>query len=286
VRAPEQALPLTADISEPQWRPAGKPASLAGDEIHLWRVSLDQPPIRLAEAWKALSSDERQRAESFRFDCDRDRFVIGRGVLRDLIGRYRDVAPGSLEFSYGRYGKPALAGEECCTGLAFNLAHSGPMALYAFTRGRPIGVDIEQLRPLPDAEDLAARFLTAAEGAVIRVLPPEQRTLAFHLAWTLCEACAKASGGGLGRHSGRADSTLLPAEPALDAPPAWTLTTFRPLPGYVAAVAVAGQTERMACWDHEWWTDPSIADYVAVQGAEAAAIPSVDGSTSSHRETD
>src|SRR5215472_2261792 len=45
--------------------------------------------------------------------------------------------------------------------IEFNLSHSGSRALLAFTRGREVGVDIEQIRNNLDFEALARRFFSA-----------------------------------------------------------------------------------------------------------------------------
>src|SRR3712207_7045713 len=47
-----------------------------------------------------LSADELERAGRFHFRKDRDRFVAGRGALREILGRYAGVAPQRLRFRY------------------------------------------------------------------------------------------------------------------------------------------------------------------------------------------
>jgi hypothetical protein len=63
--------------------------------------------------------------------------------------------------------------------MEFNLSHSGNLALYAFTRGRAVGVDVELIREMPDADDLAERFFSVTETALLRALPLDRRSLAF-----------------------------------------------------------------------------------------------------------
>jgi 4'-phosphopantetheinyl transferase len=85
-----------------------------------------------------------QRADGFRFSLDRERFLVGRGILRDILSRYLKLAPELIGFSYNRYGKPALEGND--EGLRFNVSHSHGVALYGVTRARTVGLEIEFIR--------------------------------------------------------------------------------------------------------------------------------------------
>src|SRR4051795_5089607 len=83
--------------------------SLAPDEVHVWRTLLDGLSSEESGAYRrTLSSDEVKRAESFHFARDRERFVVARGTLRILLGRYLDQHPRDLRFAYNRWGKPFL----------------------------------------------------------------------------------------------------------------------------------------------------------------------------------
>ena len=98
--------------------------------------------------------------------------------------------------------------------LRFNLAHSHELALYAFTRGREIGVDIEYLRALPDADQIADRFFSARENATLQALPASQRRQAFFNCWTRKEAYIKAIGKGLSQPLDQFEVSLAPGDPA------------------------------------------------------------------------
>lgn len=131
-----------------------------GDEIHVWHADLarsDEERVR----WEAnLSPDEKERADRFHFVKDRNRFVVARGLLRELLGRYLRQAPASLEFSYGEYGKPSLSGENASSGLCFNLSHSSDLAVYAVARERNLGIDVERIRPEAASDRIAERFFS------------------------------------------------------------------------------------------------------------------------------
>ncbi len=181
---------------------------------------------------------------------DRQHFIVCRGLLRVLLSRYLKLAPQQLRFSYGRWGKPALAGHEPDSHLCFNLSHSQGAALYAVTRDRAVGVDLEQMRPLPDIEQLAKRFFSQREFAVIDSLPPAQKQVAFFKGWTRKEAYLKATGEGLSELE-RVEVSVAPGEPATllrigsspGATEQWSMHEPTIAPGYVAAIVVAGGSD-------------------------------------------
>lgn len=225
---------------------------LSTDDVHVWRIPLDVPPATLDRLASLVSGDERDRADRFYFDRDRNRFLAARGALRMILGSYLDSDPSLLSFHYGPRGKPSLAGSP----LEFNLTHSAGLALCAVALGRRLGIDVEALRPLPDAAAIAERFFSDAERRALRSVTEAQRTLAFFQCWTRKEAYIKAIGEGLSMPLDRFDVSLLPGEPARllavagdpDAPRRWTLHDLDPGPGLVAAIAVEGPCSRPSCF--------------------------------------
>jgi 4'-phosphopantetheinyl transferase len=119
------------------------------------------------------------------------------------------------------------------------------MALYAFTLGCELGVDVEELRELDDAESIATRFFSAAEVCELLSLKPEDRGLAFFRCWTRKEAYVKAIGDGLAIPLDRFQVTLLPGSPAqivqiashMGTAGDWTLHHLDLPSGYVGALA-------------------------------------------------
>lgn len=238
---------------------------LEGAEAHVLAFGLDVPAEALARLTPVLCAAELERALRFRFEVHRNRFVVGRAVLRLALGRYLGVPPAALEFSYGVNGKPALAGALAKHGWQFNLAHSENLALLAITRTGPAGIDVEHLQLLPDADQLVARFFSAREGAAYRALPDSQKTVAFFNLWTRKEAWLKATGDGIGHLLNQVEVSFLPGEPAqlLHLPPipgstlagadhldaaTWSLYALTPAPGFAAALALAAPISRLHCW--------------------------------------
>ncbi len=235
--------------------------ALPRDEAQVWCAALDGAAERRALLWPLLSADEQERARRFRFDRDRDRFTVARGLLRHLLGRYLGVDPARLRFAYNAHGKPALEdpqpdapGKEC---PQFNVSHSAGLALYACAREAAVGVDLERRRPLSDMAQVAARFFSSREQALLRALPPERRLDAFYACWTRKEAYVKARGEGLSLPLDRFSVSLAPGEPARllhveDDPRGeqvarWSLHDLAPAAGYAAALAVEGHGRRLVC---------------------------------------
>jgi 4'-phosphopantetheinyl transferase len=203
-----------------------------------------------------LSADERARADRFYFQKDRERFIVGRGLLRTILGLYLDTKPEHLRFCYSSYGKPALSKGRGSDTLHFNLSHSDRLALYALTGSREVGVDLERNRPELAVDEIAEHLFSPREVAMLRALPPSMRQEAFINCWTRKEAYIKARGDGLAIPLNEFDVTLVPGEPAClrstrgDPHEAsrWSLQELAPGPGYVAALAIEGHNWRLRCW--------------------------------------
>jgi 4'-phosphopantetheinyl transferase len=226
---------------------------LSNNDVHVWRASLEQPVAQIQKLAQTLSEDERVRAERFYLERDRKHFTVGRGLLRTILSHYLKIEPDQLRFCYGPRGKPALVPSNHST-LQFNLSHSQGIAVYAITRDRQIGIDLEYMRPTSDIEQLAKRFFSPREYTAIRSLSPNQKPEAFFNAWTRKEAYLKATGEGLA-HLETIEVSLLPGEPARllnvgdsQASVAWSLQALTPATNYVAALAVEGHDWHLTCW--------------------------------------
>ncbi|MEZ4557481.1 MAG: 4'-phosphopantetheinyl transferase superfamily protein [Caldilineaceae bacterium] len=222
--------------------------------VHLWRVALDQPQSRVDTLRTLLSGDEIARADGFRFPRHRRRFIVARAALRWTAGAYLQAAPETLRFDYTPHGKPFLPDVP----LQFNLSHAGELALLAFAWERPVGVDIEMIRPLDGLEALAAANFAAAEVDALLTLPPPERQRAFFNGWTRKEAFVKAVGDGLIYPLDRFAVSLTPGAPArllhidgdANAARQWFMVAFEPTPSSVAALVCAGPAVRLVHFNH------------------------------------
>jgi 4'-phosphopantetheinyl transferase len=237
--------------------PDGLP--LSRDEVHVWRASLDQPASVVERLRNTLDGAERARAARFHFEKDRVRFVVARGALRAILGRYLRVLPARLQFQYSPYGKPSLGAEFAGSGLDFNVSHSHSLALFAFARGRALGVDVERLRAGAADQQIAERFFSEYEVSALCGLPAARQPRAFFDCWTRKEAYIKATGEGLSFPLAEFDVSLLPDEPAAllrvrgDACEAerWDLRALDVAPDYAAALAAEGRGWRLKTWQWE-----------------------------------
>ena len=213
-------------------------------EIAVFRLDVEPETVRASAA--LLSDAERQRAERFAFDHGRRRFIVARAQLRRLLAARLGVRPESVELVYGPRGKPALSRRFANSELRFNVSHSEDVAVYAFAQGREIGIDVEAIRAIRDADDIAARFFSRREYEEYRVLDRHDRLPGFFNCWTRKEAFIKARGDGIYYPLDRFDVSLTPGEPAnilrvettLGEDCEWTLHSFVPEPGFVGAVVV------------------------------------------------
>jgi 4'-phosphopantetheinyl transferase len=201
---------------------------------------LEAPASEVASLFEVLSADERERALRFVTETLTSRYVIARATLRILLGERLACDPAALRFDYSTNGKPSLRGLE----LSFNVSHSGALAVYAFAEGEvPLGIDVEEVRPLSEMHDLARRFFAPEEWRALAEVDVPLQTAAFFHCWTRKEAYLKALGDGLMAPLDQFAVTLRPGEEAafvhiggdVAAGAAWRIRHFVPEPGYVAA---------------------------------------------------
>jgi 4'-phosphopantetheinyl transferase len=214
-----------------------------GDEIHVWHAALDREDPAVCQLESTLSDEEKARADRFHFANDRKRFVVARGLLRELLGAYLHQSPASLAFSYGQHGKPALSGGNLLSGICFNLSHSANLVVYAIARERNLGIDVEHIRPESAGDDIAKRYFSAREVNDLQTLPPEKKVEGFFNCWTRKEAYLKATGMGLRISLDSFAVNLLPVQPVefvSGVEAKWHLAAYRPAESYVAAVVYDG----------------------------------------------
>ena len=221
------------------------------DEVHVWIASLDVGPTRTEQLARALDADERARAGRFRFPLHRDRFVVGRGILREILAAYHHVAPADVALTYGAWGKPCLRAGAHADPLRFSTAHCDDLALYAVARRWDVGIDVERVRPLADLDALAAFVFSPVELAALGATPADRRLAAFFDGWTRKEAVIKAIGAGLSFPLADLDVALHPDEPARvrriagGAAHSWSLRALAPRAGWTGAVAVQAHGWRL-----------------------------------------
>ncbi|QZZ20822.1 4'-phosphopantetheinyl transferase superfamily protein [Leptothermofonsia sichuanensis E412] len=227
----------------PQWLVPTENLGLPGESVHIWQVWLDVPVGSFHNLAYTLSPDEKQRAERFRFERDRHRYMAGRRALRAILGRYLKTDPAELRFCYGTSGKPALEHLSGKPDLEFNLAHSQNLMLCAVAQNTVVGIDLEYLRPITDLPQLTRRFFAEQEHLAIQSLPADQQLLSFFQHWTCKEALLKAVGEGLVDLSkvevliGDRHIEIVKGVMNAQLTGQWKLHLFCPAPDFVAAIA-------------------------------------------------
>lgn len=167
------------------------------NQIAIWTVNLKVSETKLNSLKQLLENDEKVRADRYKFDLHRQRFIVARASLRLILSRY--LQSSQIEFSYSPKGKPFLASSHPEWKLEFNLSHSQDLAIYAVTWNSSIGIDLEYQRSIDRVQSLSERFLTEEESQIIQNSSSPEDT--FLKIWTLKEAYLKATGCGLGKLS-------------------------------------------------------------------------------------
>ncbi len=243
---------------EPTWQlPTGRP-SIGLEQIHIWRVDL-APAGGLDRLRGVLSAEECERADRFRSERHRRRFIVAHAALRLVLGQYLDSDPRHLVFQAGPYGKPHLAHPASDPQLYFNLSHSADLGLVLLARERQVGVDVERIRPVQSLRRLTIRYFAPQEQRAILAAPPGEQVRLFFHCWTQKEAVLKAIGTGLifpldqvclALEAG-GSSRLVSIRGDRAEAQRWWLASFEPAGGYLAAAASRGPAPECLFWNWE-----------------------------------
>ena len=205
-------------------------------EVHLWRFPLVCSSVVFPSLKTLLSPDELRRAERLLDARKAQAFIVGRGRLRQILGAYLQSDPATIDFAYGRAGKPGLYNPR--ETLHFNLSHAGDWGVLALSSASALGADLEKIDLDLDYAALAARFFTAAENADLLAAAPQRQRRRFYRLWTRKEALLKGQGRGFTASAGTEEGQ-------------WQLRSFWLGPGYVGTVACAGEIRALRRWQGE-----------------------------------
>jgi 4'-phosphopantetheinyl transferase len=236
----------------PTWSRPDAALTLTRNEIHIWRAPLDQEQVVLDYWLTKLEPGERARADRFVHSRDRNGFVARRAILRTILSLYMHCPPAEIKLSYGAQGKPALHPDSAALPIRFNLSHSRDLAVFAFSWGRDVGIDLEAIRPDFETEEIASRSFSARELDQLRSVAPDQRVERFFVCWTRKEAYVKALGSGLNlsldTFTVSVNSYLFHETFSIDGG-SWKLCSFLPKPGYAAAIMAQGEDWNLRFWE-------------------------------------
>jgi 4'-phosphopantetheinyl transferase len=223
------------------WQTAAVPPQLQAGELHIWKIELDHDDGQGQSLMALLSNDEQIKADRYRFEKQRRRYIAGRTALRNILGGYLGRAPETLRFAYNDHGKPSLA--NVYSGLRFNVSHSGETMLAAFVLNSEIGIDIEAIQQNIDYMGICQRWFSVQESNILWDLPEEKRIGAFFRTWTRKEAYIKALGIGLSDSLNRfsvneTSPALLEHQDSLQKIESWQIHDIEISSAYSAAVAI------------------------------------------------
>jgi 4'-phosphopantetheinyl transferase len=160
----------------------------------VWIAQVSQATDSLPFLEPCLDLRERERAARFRFPEDRARFVLGRVLLRHVLGHLLGQKPETIELATTELGRPVLAQDDT---LQFSISHSHDLVALALTANARVGIDLEWLHPPEDLPELARHIFSDDDLATFQALPASEVTTAFFRAWTRKEAYLKARGEGI-----------------------------------------------------------------------------------------
>jgi 4'-phosphopantetheinyl transferase len=237
-------------ISQSEWPDSTIRGEIEPDQVHLWAWSFESAAVDLAAHMATLDHAELDRMYRFHFAADRERYAFAHATLRRILGRYLNQRPEKICFRVNRFGKPELADEDLS--LHFSLSHCKSIAVLAVTHGLPLGVDVEDVRPIEP--EVATAHFSARELSDLDRLQGDAWLNGFYRCWTRKEAILKAEGIGLHRALDSFDVSLLPNAPAelietrepLKYP--WKLFGLSPASGTIGALATAHSQATLACF--------------------------------------
>lgn len=161
--------------------------------IDVWFLSLAQDAGTIERARTFLNRDELARADRFIHERDAERNILAHGLMRHLLAEATGQHPENVQFKFGKYKKPFLAGEQ---NVQFNLSDTKDALIIAMTEGEEIGADIETMERKVDHNAIADHYFTEDEKALILNDKIEGKRRFLEL-WTKKEAILKATGVGI-----------------------------------------------------------------------------------------
>lgn len=137
-----------------------------------------------------LTETELERMRLFRFEADRERFLVAHGLKRIVLSKIFQCNPHNIPLALGLGNKPFVEGGQC----HFNLSHSGEWIAMILSFTTQVGIDVEQPKP---TEELPFALVCHPDDR----FQPSLETMdqKFYAGWTLKEAISKWDGRGLDR---------------------------------------------------------------------------------------
>lgn len=229
-------------------------------EIHVWWSMLDQHQNNINKYYKILSQQEQKKVNKFRFQLLRDRQIVSRGILKQLISKYISTDLEEIEFTYNKYGKPLLCRKLDESNLYFSISHSEYLGMFAFAKGNSIGVDVEKIQELfINLEDVIKLCFSDFEKSWFTDVSAKMKNEVFYKVWTAKEAFIKAMGIGLSfpltninyKLNSDNDLSFHSMSNYCKYMRKWEIVTFNPQSNFIASLVMEsnGLKLKQFCWE-------------------------------------
>jgi len=213
--------------------------------IDIWRINISSNLSNLNYFVSLLNPAEIERGNKYYQLKDKNRFIVSRGALRYILGRYLHQHPALIGFSLSDKKKPFINND---LNLQFNISHSADWILIAVAN-TVIGTDIEFINDNFDYADVLESNFSSTE---IKQITENNSAENFFTFWTRKEAITKTTGKGLNENlkmipatdgSYFADSGLISSTADL------FVTSFKPDTKYAASICCNTLTDNIRFWD-------------------------------------
>ncbi|GGP83944.1 4'-phosphopantetheinyl transferase family protein [Streptomyces melanogenes] len=221
---------------------------LTEGRVTIWWAWADEG---LPEFSRLLSPQENKRLAQYRNDVLKAEFLTGAVLLRSALGRHTGLSPTEVRIARecpdcdAHHGRPrSLDAPE----LDVSVSHAGGRVAVAVAHGMRVGVDVESLSRVGDANSLVDAICSPLEAAHVRKHDVDRQPQVLTDIWTQKEAVLKALGTGLRIPARHLEVAIPGSAPKLHTNPDTgvrlpTGLTVRPLtacgPGYTAALATS-----------------------------------------------
>lgn len=155
---------------------------MKGNNLDIYLIDMSSADQLLSAAERILTADELRKSRSYLKSQDTRNFIVHKTAEKLLLARYLECRPDEIQLRHTSLGKP-IGGDH----LQYSKSHSGDALVFAFSRSE-VGIDLEEKKLLPDAEELLLDVLHSDESFSVDEF--------FHV-WTQKEAYLKFLGTGL-----------------------------------------------------------------------------------------
>jgi 4'-phosphopantetheinyl transferase len=180
-------------LEKPHWDSVSLEYLLLDSQIRIHRFYLPNHKAYLDSCYQLLDVAEKNRASKYHQIKDSERFILARGLLKILSGKYLGIPAIDVKVLIGENKKPFLS-QVLPISIEYNISHSGNWILIAFHRG-PIGIDVEQIQSSFNFESILHACFNLKEQEIIN--NNSNSRFFFYMHWTRKEAFVKATSKGL-----------------------------------------------------------------------------------------